>query len=192
MATPRKGRTPRKITPSSLESAALSYLQRYATSAENLRMVLMRRVQRAASAHDDDPSTGAVLVDALIERYLQSGLLNDGAYAQGRAASLHRRGTSRRGIAARLMAKGVSSDDIDDALAQLGAIHEDLDLDAACNYARRRRLGPWRIKDRSERRERDLAALARQGYGYALARQVIDAEDVSVLEAEIRGDAATP
>ncbi len=192
MATRKKGRTPRKITSNSLESAALSYLQRYATSAENLRAVLMRRVQRSASAHDDDPSTGAVLVDALIERYLQSGLLDDAAYALGWASSLHRRGTSRRGIAARLLAKGVSSDDIENALEQLGAIYEDLDLDAACNYARRRRLGPWRIRDRLERRERDLAALARQGYGYALARQVIDAEDVSVLEAEIQGDSAMP
>jgi len=188
MATRKLGRTPRKITPNSLESAALSYLQRYATSAENLRVVLMRRVQRSANAHDDDPSAGAVLVHALIERYLQSGLLNDDVYAQGRAASLHRRGISRRGIAARLAAKGVSSDDIDTALEQLSALHENLDLDAACNYARRRRLGPWRIKDRAGRRERDLAALARQGYGYELARRVIDAEDVSELEAEIRND----
>lgn len=192
MVIRKKGRTPHNITPNSLESAALSYLQRYATSAENLRVVLMRRVQRSAIAHDDDPSADAVLVHALIERYLQSGLLNDGVYAEGRAASLHRRGFSRRGIAVRLAAKGVSSDDIDSALEQLGALHENLDLGAACNYARRRRLGPWRIKDRAGRRERDLAALARRGYGYELARRVIDAEDVLELETEIQERSAEP
>ena len=192
MATRKKGRTPRKITPNALESAALSYLQRYATSAENLRAVLIRRVQRSANAHDNDPSAGAVLVDALIERYLQSGLLNDRDYAQGRATSLHRRGISRRGISSRLAAKGVSFDDIDYTLEQLGALHENLDLDAACNYARRRRLGPWRTKGRAERRVRDLAALARQGYGYELARRVIDAEDVSELETETQEPLADP
>ena len=188
MTTRRKGRTPRRITPSSLESAALSYLQRYATSAANLRAVLMRRVQRAAYAHGDDPSEGTALIDALVDRYIRAGMLDDRAYAQGRAASLHRRGVSRRVIASQLAAKGVAPEDIEDALSQLRDTHADLDLDAACNYARRRRLGPWRTKDRAERRERDLAALARQGFGFELALRVIDAEDIAALEAERRDD----
>ncbi len=188
MARRRKDRTPRKITPKSLESAALFYLQRYATSAENLRAVLTRRVQRSAAAHDDDPIAGAAIVDELIGRYVRSGLLDDRAYAEGRAASLHRRGVSRRGITMWLAAKGVSKDDIDDGLARLNDAYENPDFDAACNYARRRRLGPWRAKDRTERRDRDLAALARQGFGYDLARRVIDAEDIGSLEAEFRGD----
>ena len=188
MATRQKGRTPRKITPNSLESAALAYLQRYATSAANLRTVLMRRVHRAAQAHDDDPAVGAALVDALVDRYMRSGLLDDQAYAQGRAASLHRRGISRRGIIARLTAKGVAPTVIEEILSELRDTHANLDLDAACNYARRRRLGPWRSAGRAERRERDLAALARQGFGYELALRVIDAEDTAVLEEELRGD----
>lgn len=161
------------------------YLQRYATSAANLRDVLMRRVQRSAQAHGDDPADGAGLVDALIVRYLDAGLLDDRAYAEGRAASLHRRGVSRRGIVARLKAKGVGADDIEEALAQFGDTPDESDLAAACNYARRRRLGPWRSKERAERRERDLAALARQGFSYALALRVIDADTVEDLEAEI-------
>lgn len=185
MATRWKGWTPRKITPNSLESSALSYLQRYATSAANLRTVLVRRVQRAAYALGDDPSAGEALVDALVERYVRSGMLDDRVYAQGRAASLHQRGVSRRGIVARLTAKGVALEDIDDALSQLSDARADLDLDAACNYARRRRLGPWRIKERTERRERDLSSLARQGFSYDLAVRVIDAADVTTLEVEL-------
>jgi regulatory protein len=178
----QKARIPRKITAQSIESIALAYLQRYATSAENFRAVLMRRVYRAASAHDDDPAEGAVLVEALISRYRQTGLLDDAGYAQARAISLHRRGISRRGIQSRLVAKGVLSDDIETALARLSEEYEDSEFDAACNYARRRRLGPWRTTARAERRERDMAALARQGYGYELARRIIDAEDVATLE----------
>jgi regulatory protein len=185
MAIRLKGQTPRKITPNSLESEALLYLQRYATSAANLRRVLMRRVQRAAYAHDNDPLDSASLVEALVDRFVRSGMLDDRAYAEGRAASLHRRGVSRHRIAARLTAKGVALEDIADALSQLRDAHADLDLDAACNCARRRRLGPWRLKERAERRERDLAALARQGFGYELAIRVIDAADIASLEAEL-------
>lgn len=185
MVTCRKDRISRKTTPNSLESAALFYLGRYATSAANLRTVLMRRVLRAAHAHDEDPSDGKALVDALVERYLRSGMLDDRAYAQGRVASLHRRGVPRRGIVARLTAKGVASEDIDDALSQFRDTQTDLDLDAACNYGRRRRLGPWRIKERAVHRERDLAAMARQGFSYNLAVLVIDAADIPTLEAQL-------
>ena len=55
----------------------------------------------------------------------------------------------------------------------------------ALRYARRRRLGPYRPDgERAERRARDLAALDRQGFGYAVACRVIDAEDLDELEQE--------
>ena len=148
----------------------------------------MRRVQRATYAHEEDLSNGAGLVDALVDRYLKIGLLDDRAYAQGRAVSLHRWGLSRRGIASRLAAKGVASEVIDEVLSQLHDAYGDLDFDAACNYARRRHLGPWRTKERAERRGRDLAALIRQGFSYELAARVIDAADITTLETELRGD----
>ncbi len=55
------------------------------------------------------------------------------------------------------------------------------DLLAALRYARRRRLGPFCRGDRFERREKDLAALARAGFGVAFARPVIDADDADAL-----------
>ena len=49
----------------------------------------------------------------------------------------------------------------------------------------RRRLGPFRAApERQERRERDLAALARAGFGYDVARRVIGAETPGDVEAE--------
>jgi regulatory protein len=56
-------------------------------------------------------------------------------------------------------------------------------LAAAAAYARRRRLGPFRRvpEERAERRQKDLAALARRGFGYGVAKQVIDADDFSDL-----------
>jgi regulatory protein len=50
------------------------------------------------------------------------------------------------------------------------------DLTAARRLAQRRRLGPWRAKNRAEHRMKDIAALGRAGFSYDTARAVIDGE----------------
>ena len=82
----------------------------------------------------------------------------------------------------------MASEVIDEVLLQLHNAYDEVDFDAACNYARRRHLGPWRSKERAERRRRDLAALIRQGFSYELVVRVIDAADITALEAKLRGD----
>ena len=189
-AKTRRRKRPRKVTPASLERAALHYLQRFATSSENFRRVLTRRVQRSAAAHGTDPEDGAALIDDLVARYQAAGLLDDAAYARMRAETLHRRGSSRRLIRTKLAAKGVASEDIDGALESLGDGGTETDLAAACNYARRRRIGPWCKTDRAAARDRHLAALGRQGFSYDIARRIVEAEDPETLEAEIAETAA--
>ena len=106
----------REIGPELIERWALHYLERYASSAENLRRVLMRRVRRHS------PQTApqvAALIDALVARYRESGLLDDAAYAAGRVQSLHRRGDSLQAIRARLAAKGVATSDVAEAVSRL-------------------------------------------------------------------------
>ncbi|MDF1747460.1 MAG: RecX family transcriptional regulator [Alphaproteobacteria bacterium] len=177
---------PKPVTPARLENIALHYLERYASSAENLRRVLMRRVQRSAQLHDTDSQAGAEAVDALILRYQSSGLLDDTAYAVGRSVSLHRQGKSTRAIQQTLSVKGVDGDTVGAALEALKEeVGPDLDLRAAVQYARRRRLGPWRREGREDVREKDLAALGRQGFGYDIARHVIEAETPGQLEEEL-------
>lgn len=176
-------RQPRPATPERLEKAAYAYLERFATSAENLRRVLMRRVERSARLHDTDREAGARAVDAIVARFRENGLVDDRVYAEGRAVSLARRGDSPRLVRRKLAQKGVEAGLIDDTLAGLDAEMGDLALASAIRLARRRRLGPFRQADRQARREKDMAALARAGYGYDIARQVIEAEDETALEA---------
>jgi len=183
----RRRRTPRKITPDRLHRIALHYLERYASSTENLRRVLMRRVERSARAHGTDRSEGVAMVDALVTRLAAAGLLDDAAYARAKAESQARAGKGGRAIAQYLRAKGVDASLVDDALAALNADGGDAELSAAVRYARRRRLGPWRPAGRSEHRERDLAALGRRGFDYSTARTVIDAPDAETLLAELDG-----
>jgi regulatory protein len=176
---------PKPTTPERLHAGALFYLERFATSSANLRRVLMRRVNRSALLHGTDPAEGALWVEALIARFVETGLLNDAAYAEAKVTSLHRRGTSKRLMAAKLAAKGVDRD-----LAQAllnddaGETRPGGDLAAAAALARRRRMGPYRSPDRqAEFREKDLAAFARTGFSRRVAERILACPDpASVLD----------
>lgn len=165
-------KAPRKVTPAYLERAAKSYLERFASSSENLRRVLSRKVERRCRERGEEAGPFLALVKDVVERCLRSGLVDDARYAEARAASLRRRGGSARTIRAKLAAKGVARDTLDSAVA----VSPEEEAVAAHALARRRRLGPYRPDDRSAFRQKDLAALARAGFAFDLARSVVDGE----------------
>jgi regulatory protein len=186
---PNQRRGPRKATPKYLRNSALYYLERYASSSAHLRRLLLAKVARSARAYDTDPEMeaekGTNAVEALIAELLGAGLLDDARYAGERARILHRRGASARAIRAGLRAKGIEAGDIEHALAGLREEAAEPELAAALAYARKRRLGPYRdASARDDRREKDLAALGRKGFGYDLARRVIETDDLAELEDE--------
>lgn len=187
---PEGRRLPKKATPKRLRNAALFYIDRYAPAEAQLRRMLRARVARSARAHGADPDESRTLADAIdemIQDFIQAGLLNDRRYAQAKAASLLRRGTSPKGIGAYLRARGIGATDIAAALEDLCATTPDPELAAAAVYARKRRIGPFRPKgEREARRDRDLAALGRRGFSFETARQVLEAEDSQALEALTR------
>jgi regulatory protein len=173
-----------EIGPELLDRWALAYLGRFASSAENLRRVLLRRIRRRSAADPAAAREALPLVDALVERYRRNGLLDDAAYAAQRAQSLNRRGESLYKIRARLAAKGVESTVAANALSALREEAADPDLAAACAFARRRRLGPYRRGAADPARE--LAAFARAGFSRRVAGQVLGCADVDAAEALAR------
>ncbi len=185
-----KRSAPAKITATSLENVALHYLERFASSAANLRRVLMGRVRRAADHHGSDTAEGAALVEALILRFQQSGLLDDRRYAEAKAASLHRRGGSRRIISGRLAQQGVAGALVAETLHGLAVEAGDSDLVAACAFIRRRRLGAYRsAAARVASRGKALDALAGAGFSFEIARKVLACADIAAVEALLK-DAA--
>ena len=184
-------REPQKVTESRLNNVALHYLSRHSATTDSLRKVLMRRVAASARAHGTDPEEGATWIENLIIKFQTLGYLNDRSYAENRARTLLARGISSRAVAMRLREKGVSAENIEAALKTAREAAPDVDLIAAAALARRRRLGPYRPdNEREERRDRDLAALARAGFSYEIARRIIQAETVDVLEVIVGGEHA--
>jgi regulatory protein len=166
---------PRKLAPADLKAAALDHLARYATSTARLRQLLKRRILRSATAHELDPAPLLAELDKVLLALTRAGALNDALFAEGKARSLNRRGGSRRQIAAKLAASGVAGADTARALAQLEDETPGAEFAAALAYAKRRRLGAFRLAaDASpERRKKDLAAMARAGFALDLARRAL-------------------
>ena len=163
---------PRKVTEAYLQRAALAYLERYASSAENLRRVLRRKVDKRCRLRGEDPAEFRDMIDEVVAKSLRSGLIDDTRYAEARVATLRRRGGSARAIQAKLSAKGVNRGTIAAALEG----EEGEEEQAARAFARRRKLGPFRPGERTPYRDKDLAAMARAGFRFDVARRIIEGE----------------
>ena len=184
-STKRRQKIPPKVSASSIENAALHYLGRYATSSENLRQVLERRIMRTAKHHDTNVDACNQIVSNLIRSYLKNGILNDETYAQTQAESMNRRGKSLCAIRLRLRQKALPIDMIDNAVKLLANEVGSPDLAAAIVFARKRRLGPYRKKTCTpDIKEKELAALARSGFSYPLALRIVEAKNVDELKNE--------
>ena len=169
---------PARITDRYLRWMTDRYLSRYTTTRSHLRRLMLQRVQRSAAHHGDDLEPLTELVDGELDRLERLGLINDGLFARDRARALHRRGNSARAIRAKLGAKGLRGEVVDDALAALAEEHEDPEWVAACKWARKRRIGPWsRSPVDRELKQKQLARFGRAGFGYDVARRVLELED---------------
>ena len=175
---------PRKMNPARLERIAVAHLQRFGSSAANLKRVLRRRIERSCEHHGDDPADFEAPLDELIARLEDLDFLDDRRYGASLLRSARARGASTREIRVKLRHKGLDPALCDELLKEEarkeGEAGQDADFESAWRYARRRRLGPFRRDAdlRLEHRQRDLAALGRRGFGYPVACRVIDADDL--------------
>ena len=184
----KKKRTPRKISSRYLENAALYYLQRYATSVDNLRQVLTRKVNRSCAFHEVSPDEFYPQIEALLERYIASGLLNDKVYDEGRVGSLRRQGKSKQNILSKLQMKGLPREEIEAALDRIDSeTREDNGMEpefaAALKLARKKKIGSFNLKPqtdpqlRRKEQQREMAMLARNGFSYDIAKRVLDFDE---------------
>jgi len=155
-----------------LERLAIHYVGRYATTRARLRSYLTRKLRERGGDGSVDP-------DRIVERIVALGYVDDAGFARGRAAALGRRGMGARRVEDSLRAAGIEEDDRSAALADMSA------EETAIAFARRKRIGPFAAKkaDPDDHR-RLLAAFARAGHGYGLAKRLIDSDpgDMSLVQ----------
>ena len=177
----KRTRTPPKLTESLLRRAAQRYIERYGGPTASVRDVLMRRLAKSRDQPGFSQPQAVSWVDTVITELTEAGALDDRRWAEERARALHERGFGLRRLRQKLAEKRIPGDVARAAIAAVTQDSEDPDKDAAHAYARRRRIGRYRPFDREEHLQKDLGKLARAGFSYALARDVVhgdpDGED---------------
>jgi len=108
------------------------------------------------------------LVEAVLDRLTEVGLIDDGAYAQALVrAGQAERGLSKLALSRELTRRGISPDAAAQALKQVNADTEEAAMQAVIAKSLRRTIG----LDKQTRLRRTVSALSRKGYqpgqGYA-------------------------
>ena len=149
-----------------LESLALHYVARFATSGAKLADYCRRKVRELGWDAEAAPD-----VPALVARFVEAGYLDDAVFAKGRAEGLRRRGYGDRRVDMALRGAGIAEEDRAGAKGDVAAAWT-----AALVLARKRRFGPFAAeKPDRERRQKQLSAMLRAGHPLDIARELIDA-----------------
>ncbi|MCX5616564.1 RecX family transcriptional regulator [Bombella sp. TMW 2.2559] len=187
-----------------LREAALAHLARFATTRQNLKQMLQRRVRRwgvravragmfaeDAAMHEEACQP---LIEQIVDEMEQLGAVDDAGFSRSRARNLARSGRSRRAVQAHLQAKGVDGETVrqavDESLGEAGDERaRQAELAAALVLARKRTVGPFHRPDRPEKdRMKVLAIFARNGFSQDVATKALemDREEAEDLIIEFR------
>lgn len=160
----RKARAP--LDAAKLDEMALRYVGRFATSRAKLIAYLHRKLRERGWEDAREPP-----VEALVEKLVRLGYVDDSAFALSKARSLTGRGYGERRVRLALAQAGIG----EEQGAAARDLAEDQAVEAALKFARRRAIGPFaaRSPDPAER-ERALAAMIRAGHRFGLARAIIE------------------
>lgn len=163
----RKPRQPRPpLSHSKLEEMALNYVGRFATSRAKLVGYLLRKLRERGWGGE-----GEAPINAIADKFVRLGYIDDRAFALSKARSLTSRGFGERRVRQALAMSGIGEEDGADAreLASEEAVS------AALKFAQRKAIGPFASSQADPaQRERALAAMVRAGHGFALARIIIE------------------
>ena len=188
----KKPKAPRKITQRYLHNAGLAYLQRFATSSAHFKTIMMRKIDKSCLHHKEQNKEDCeALLDELIPKFQDLGLLDDELFIRGTVISSRRKGLSSMKIKQKLMQKGIAIDVIDNAIKTHDTNeyeeyqNDDYingDIIAAVTFIRRKKLGAFDL-DNKKIHEKSLAKMARAGFSYQIANKIL-LMDMEQLEEE--------
>ena len=165
----------KKITQKRLENIALFYLEKYESSSFKLKNVLLRRISRAKKQNIEVDEDAVAWVDEVIKKMQDLGYVNDLRYAENQWRILSSTGKSVHYICQKLKQAGIGEDVLQNIISSQEETTSDMDLQAAQNLVKKRKLGKYRSEqDRKLMFQKDLAVLGRAGFSYEIARQALE------------------
>jgi regulatory protein len=157
-----------------LYNSALYYLSKYDASGGKVRMMLQRKLLRAPSKGVEVPENANEWIENVVQKLKDQGYIQDERYAQNQIRILSGQGKSSRYIAGKLQQAGVEGQIIEELIGT----NESDDLMRAQRLVEKKKMGYLRIAEKqAEYYKKDLAALARAGFSYGIARQALAGDE---------------
>ena len=158
-----------------LTNKAFHYLGRYASTSSRLETILRKFAQRKLNRAD--PALLDQIIREVTESCVKLGYIDDEAFIRSQFRQGLRSGFSHRRILLKLAQRGISRDMAEavmDEQTSRAADQRDSELAAALIYARKKSVGPYsRVEHHPEDNDRHLARLARNGFPFDVATEVM-------------------
>ncbi len=170
----RNKRKTLQVTVDEMRNFALSYIEKYAPSKQQLRTYLLKKYLKL-SVPNVKKQDVTDLIDVVLSDLEKSKFINDKFYSDSKAKSMIQRGNSINKIRSYLIGKGINDEFIKDTVNRIQEDNTDQDFFSAIKICKKKRIGPARTEDnRPLFYKKDISLLARNGFDFETSKKVMD------------------
>ena len=171
-----------KVTVDEMRDFALSYVEKYAPSKQQLKTYLLKKYLRTSVPNVKKQDVNN-LIDIVLSDLEKSKFVNDKFYSESKAKSMIQRGSSINKIRNYLIGKGINDKFINETVSKIEDNNSDQDFFSAIKICKKKRIGPARTEDnRPLFYKKDISLLARNGFDFETSKKVMDIQKEDYLK----------
>ena len=171
-----------QVTIDEMRNFALSYVEKYAPSKQQLKIYLLKKYLKFSSSNVKKQDVHD-LIDVVLSDLEKNKFINDKFYSSSKAKSMIQRGNSINKIRNYLIGKGINDKFIKDTVEKIKEDNSDQDFFSAIKVCKKKRIGPSREENnRSLFYKKDIGILARSGFSFEVSKKVMDLEKDEYLK----------
>jgi len=171
-----------QVTVDEMRNFALSYVEKYAPSKQQLRTYLLKKYLKSSVPNVKKQDITS-LIDVVLSDLEKSKFINDKFYSESKAKSMIQRGNSINKIRNYLIGKGINDQFIKDTVEKIHEDNSDQDFFSAIKICKKKRIGPARTEDnRPLFYKKDISLLARNGFDFETSKKVMELKKEDYLK----------
>jgi len=171
-----------QFTVDEMRNFALSYVEKYAPSKQQLRTYLLKKYLKSSVPNVKKQDITS-LIDVVLSDLEKSKFINDKFYSESKAKSMIQRGNSINKIRNYLIGKGINDQFIKDTVEKIHEDNSDQDFFSAIKICKKKRIGPARTEDnRPLFYKKDISLLARNGFDFETSKKVMELKKEDYLK----------
>jgi len=146
---------------------AIYYLSKYSSSKKNLEFILKKKIRRLS----DEKQIRFHLyneIQIIIEKLEKLNLINDQVFVESKIQSLQYQAKSQNYIKQYLLQKGIDKQLIEEQISLFYENNKNLEKENALKFAKKRNL-----LDKDQDYQKKLSKLARAGFSYDIAKEIL-------------------